>query len=184
MMSVKMMYDPVARSLHAVMAIMIIVLLAVGLYMEDLEPSPDKWQLYGVHKAVGMIALALIALRILWRATHAAPAPIATQKRWEVGLAKLVHLLLYVGMVMMPVSGYVMSSAGGHAISLFGMVNVPLLVPENKGLGEIAGEVHELAGFALIGAIALHFIGAMKHQIIDRDGTMARMFAFMRARSV
>lgn len=179
-MSQKKQYDAVARSFHGVMAVMMIGLLAVGLYMEDLDPSPQKWQIYGIHKALGMIVLALVVLRILWRGTHRPPAPLGSWAAWEHRLAGLVHFLLYFGMILMPVSGYIMSSAGGHDISIFGLVNVPLLIEKNEDLGHTAKEIHELGGNALIAAIVLHFVGAMKHHIIDRDGTLRRMFNFIR----
>jgi cytochrome b561 len=179
-MTTTTIYDPVARSFHGVMLVMILGLLAVGLYMTDLEPSPDKWQLYGLHKAIGMIALALIVARILWRATHQPPPALATHAQWERRLAGLVHGLLYFGMVAMPVSGYVMSSAGGHGISLFGLVDIPLLIQKNQAVGMVARTVHEFAGYALMAAIALHVAGAVKHAIIDRDPTLGRMFRWLR----
>jgi cytochrome b561 len=180
-MSSKLRYDPIARTFHGVMAVLMIGLLGIGLYMEDLDPSPAKWQIYSLHKAFGITVLALVILRILWRALHTSPAALASQAAWERGLARVVHYLLYFGMVMMPISGYVMSSAGGHAISIFGLFDLPLLVEKNKDIGGLAKEIHEIAGFALIAAIALHFIGALKHHIIDRDATLTRMFAFIRA---
>lgn len=176
MSGVKTQYDPVARLLHIVMALIMIGMLALGLYMADLAPSPDKWKFYGIHKSIGMIALFLIGLRILWRGIHQPPAPLTTQQWWEIKLAKLVHILLYIGMIVMPVSGYVMSAAGGHPISVFGWFDVPLIIAENKELGGFARQMHEYAAYALIGAIALHFAGAMKHHFIDRDKTLSRMF--------
>lgn len=179
-MSQKKQYDAVARSFHGVMAVMMIGLLAVGLYMSDLDPSPQKWELYGIHKALGMTVLALVSLRILWRGTHRPPAPLGSWAAWEHRLAGFVHFLLYVGMILMPLSGYIMSSAGGHDISIFGLFNVPLLIEKNEQLGGAARAAHGLAGNVIIAAIVLHFVGAMKHHIIDRDGTLHRMFAFVR----
>lgn len=175
-------YDPVARTFHGVMAILMIGLLAVGLYMSDLDPSPAKWQLYGLHKAFGITVLALVILRILWRATHTPPAALAAQAAWERGLARLVHYLLYFGMLVMPVSGYIMSSAGGHDISIFGLFNLPLLIDKNEQLGGLAKEIHEIAGYSLIAAVALHVVGGLKHHLIDRDVTLPRMFAFIKPR--
>ena len=179
-MSAKKQYDSVARTFHGVTAVLIIGLLAVGSYMSDLEPSPQKWQMYGMHKAIGMTVLALVVLRILWRVTHRVPAPLGSWAVWERGLATIVQTVLYLGMIVMPISGYVMSSAGGHDISIFGLFNVPLVIEKNEALGHAARAVHGLAGNVVIGAVALHFIGAMKHHLIDRDRTLHRMFAFIR----
>ncbi len=175
-------YDPMMRMLHLIMALAMITLLGMGLYMSDLEPSPAKWQIYGIHKAIGMLVLAFVIFRIFWRSTHAVPAPLVSQKKWEIMLAKLVHVLLYAGMLLMPISGYVMSAAGGHAISIFGLMDVPLLIEKNEDLGKIAKEAHEIGGNLVIGAIALHFLGALKHHFIDKDKTLSRMFACGRCR--
>jgi len=173
--STKTVYDPVARALHWIMALMMIALLGVGLYMEDLDPSPQKWEIYGLHKSIGMIALFLIGLRILWRLHARPPKPLPTHTPLEQWAAHIVHLALYAAMLAMPVSGYLMSSAGGHAINIFGMLNVPLLVDKNADIGKAAKEIHEIAGNVMIAAIVLHLLGALKHKLIDKDGTLARM---------
>ena len=176
-MHTKTIYDPMARGLHWLMAVVIIALIGVGLVMSDLErDDPLKWQLYANHKAIGMIALVLIGIRILWRAHSRPPKPLPSQSPLEQWVAHLVHLALYFVMVAMPVSGYIMSSAGGHAISIFGLFNVPLLVGKNEAIGHLAKEVHEVAGNVLIGAIVLHFVGALKHHFIDKDATISRMW--------
>ncbi len=179
-MSHKKQYDAVARSFHGIMAVMMIGLLAAGLYMSDLDPSPQKWQIYGIHKALGITILALVVLRILWRAGNQPPSPLPSQAAWEHRLSKLIHFLLYFGMIAMPVSGYIMSSAGGHDVSIFGLFNLPLIIEKNEQTGEIAKEIHELGGNALIAAIVLHTLGALKHYFIDRDSTVHRMFNFIR----
>lgn len=170
-------YDFVTRFLHLIMALMMISLLAMGFYMAGLAPSFQfKWTLYGIHKAIGVLVFVLVLLRLVWRATHPAPLPVPTQNAFEIRLAKIMHIFLYVAMIVMPVSGYIMSAAGGHPVSFFGLFNVPLLIPENKGLGGIARDLHEVAGFVIALAIFVHVLAAFKHHFIDRDGTLSRMF--------
>lgn len=168
-------YHPFSRGLHWLMALIMIGLLALGLVMSGLDPSPQKWQFYSFHKAMGMIALVLITIRIVWRLLTPPPTPLASHAAWERGLARITHILLYVGMVAMPVSGYVMSAAGGHNISFFGLFDVPLLIDKNEELGGLARTVHEIAGYTLIAVVVLHILGALKHVMIDRDATLRRM---------
>lgn len=180
----KTVYDPVAVLLHWGMAVLIIALLAVGMYMSDLLPSdPYKWPLYGMHKAVGIIVLALVLVRIAWRGLNPPPTPLETQARWERVLAHVIHMLLYIAMVMMPISGYVMSAAGGHPISIFGIIDVPLLIGKNEDLGHTAKEVHEMIGNVIIALLVLHVAGAVKHHVKDKDNTMLRMAPWIKKKA-
>ena len=89
-MTIQTKYDGVAQTLHWVMAAGMIFLLCLGLYMSDLEPAPAKFQLYGLHKALGMTMLILIVARILWRTTHTPPELLSTHSKWEHILAKFM----------------------------------------------------------------------------------------------
>jgi len=176
-------YNKLAKFFHWVIGLLFLGLLAVGFYMEALDRSAFKFELYGIHKALGITVLALAVLRIIWRFIRPAPGHIDTHKPWERALSKLVHFILYAGILAMPLSGWVMSSAGGHAVSFFGLFEVPPIVGENKDLGTLARQIHELAAYAMLGALALHFGGAAKHHIIDRDVTLTRM-SFVKNHSV
>jgi cytochrome b561 len=167
-------YTKTARVLHWVIGLLIIALIGIGLYMSDLPPSDAKWQLYANHKSIGMIVLFLVGARIIWRGLHQPPAPLSTHAKWERILAKATHILLYVGMVVMPVSGYLMSTLGGHPVAIFGL-GVPALAAPDKLWGSVMHDLHEVGGNILIAAILLHVAGAIKHQMIDRDGTLKRM---------
>lgn len=167
-------YTRTARILHWLIGFLIIALICVGLYMSDLAPSPTKWQLYANHKSIGMIVLFLVGLRIIWRGLHHPPAPLVTHSKWERILARLIHIALYAAMIIMPVSGYLMSALGGYPVAIFGLP-IPALVDQDKLWGSVMKDVHEIGGNVLIGAIALHFIGALKHHFIDKDTTLWRM---------
>lgn len=168
-------YGPPAQFLHWLIGFGIIGMLALGFYMAGLERSPGKFELYGLHKSVGIVILALVILRVIWRFMNVSPAPLPHHKRWEVLLAKSVQGVLYLGMVILPLSGWVMSSAGGHPVRLFNMVTMPALVEKNKMVGEWASEIHEVTAYIMIVAIALHIAGALKHHVIDKDETLFRM---------
>jgi len=171
-------YNNPAKFFHWVIGLVFLGLLAVGFYMSGLERSPFKFELYGIHKALGISILALAVLRVVWRFIRPAPGHIETHQPWERALSGLVHFLLYTAMAVMPLSGWVMSSAGGHPVSFFGLFEVPAIVGENKALGGLANQIHEYAAYAILLALGLHFAGAAKHHILDRDVTLTRMSFF------
>ncbi|HEY8190606.1 MAG TPA: cytochrome b/b6 domain-containing protein, partial [Micavibrio sp.] len=171
-------YGVVAKSFHWTVAVLVLGMLALGLYMTGLDISPFKFKLYFWHKSVGATILILMTLRLLWKLSNMRPAPLPSHEMWERALAKLIHALLYVCLFTMPLSGWVMSSAKGIAISVFGWFTLPAIVAENKALAHWAVQVHNVAAWVLIGCIVLHLSGALKHHFIDKDSTLRRMFPF------
>lgn len=168
-------YGDIARILHWLIALLILGLLSVGFAMTAMDSTPLQFKIYGLHKAIGMTVLGLVVLRILWKTASESPAKLETHAPWEVFLAKAVHILLYIGMIGMPLSGWVMSSAGEYTIPFFGLFNIPFITPKNEQLFELSKDIHEITAFCLIAAIGLHFLGAAKHHIVDRDATLRRM---------
>ncbi len=157
------------------MALIVIGLLAVGFYMGELKSSPFKLQIYGLHKSFGMLVLALVILRVFWRFVSRPPISLPSHARWEKLLAHLVHILLYAGMVGMPLTGWLMSSAGDFPVHIFGLFEAPHIVGKNEAIFRATRELHETFGYMLLAAVGLHFAGALKHHFIDRDGTLRRM---------
>jgi cytochrome b561 len=168
-------YGLVARGFHWVIALGILCLLSVGFWMDSIPYSPFKGTVYGLHKSFGMTVLILAVLRILWKSLTPQPGHLPTHAPWEITLARIVHTLLYAGMIVMPLSGWVMSSAGQHAVPFFWLFNVPPIAPPNEAIADFALEVHELAAYALILGVGLHYMGAVKHHMIDQDETLRRM---------
>jgi cytochrome b561 len=174
-------YGAVARFFHWVVALLIIGMLCVGLYMTNVQLSmPDKMQIYGLHKSTGIVILLLAALRFLWKLINTHPIPLPNHQQWEKSLAALVHGLLYVMMFLMPLTGWIGSSAKGFSVSVFHLFTLPDLVKPDKGIAHLMWTIHEYAAYGLIVIIGLHFAGAMKHALIDRDGTLRRMLPFAR----
>ena len=159
---------------HWTMAILVVGMLAFGLYIEDLRWTEETRYLLQLHKSVGILVLVLAVWRILWRMYCGFPDAAGPMKAWESFLARAVHYALLVGVLIMSISGYVRSAAGGHPVDFFGLFSLPGL-SENKALSSAAAEVHEVAGTLLIVLIALHVLAAMEHHFIDRDGTLRRM---------
>lgn len=168
-------YTMVAKSLHWLMAVMLLGLFGLGLYMADLPLSPEKLQLYSWHKWAGVTFFLLVWLRLLWRVSHR-PPPFPVQMRaGQQRAAHLGHLALYVFMLAIPLSGWLMSSAKGFQTVWFGVVPLPDLIDKNRELGEILVLVHKGFGIALMILVIGHIAMALKHQFKDRDGTLSRM---------
>lgn len=169
-------YGAVARWIHWATAFIVIGLLALGLYMADLDFSTTKLTLYGLHKSFGTLVLFIVAFRILWRAANPKPHHLPTHSKMEVALARFIHVCLYLALIGMPLSGWVMTSAADFPHTFFNLFSMPDIIPgKNEALLKLMRETHELCAYALIGAIALHFAGAVKHHVIDRDNTLRRM---------
>ncbi len=170
-------YGVGAKLFHWAVALIIITLLGVGLWMSglDVKTTPYKFYVYGLHKSFGIVVLLLMIGRLCWRIYNTKVSPHANHKKWERSLAKIVHTLLYVLAFTMPLSGWAMSSAGGHPVNFFGLP-LPALMDKNEQWGGIFRDVHEYVGYSLIGIIVLHAVGALKHHFMDRDDTLKRMF--------
>lgn len=171
-------YTHTALVLHGVMALLIASGFSIGWYMVDLPLSPLKLQLYSYHKWVGVSVAALLILRLVWRSRHAPPPLPATMPTWELSAAHASHLLLYLLMICVPISGWLMSSAKGVTTVYFGLWALPDAVARNEALGSFLGALHRIFNYALLSLVALHVAAALKHHFVDRDGVLGRMFHY------
>ncbi|GAB4481749.1 MAG: cytochrome b [Erythrobacter tepidarius] len=166
-------YSRVARLLHWIIAVLILGNLAGGLLHDALE---DVINLMPLHKASGMTVLALSLVRIAWRFTWRAPPHPAGMSGLEVLAAKATHVLFYVLMLAMPVTGWIMASAGKYPLSWFGLFDLPKLpVTRGSALYEIGHEGHELLGWMLLALVVLHVGAALRHHFILKDNVLRRM---------
>jgi len=170
-------YTGPAIAAHWLIAILILAAFPLGLYMHELPLSPTKLKLYSYHKWIGMTVLLLFVPRILWRLTHRPPAPLP-MPAWQHKIAEGTHHLLYLLMFLVPLSGWLMSSAKGFQVVYFGVLPIPDLIGKDKELGELLEEMHEVLSWSLISLVGLHLAGALKHHIIDKDSTLRRMLPF------
>lgn len=167
-------YGLISKSIHWITALLIFGLLSIGFIMVDLPFSEDKFKIYALHKSFGLLVLLLVFARVAWHLLSKKPKSLDTHQKWEKLLAHGVHYFLYFALFMMPISGWVMSSAGDFNVGFFG-IPMPDLVGRNEGIFENAKEVHETLAIILIIMIGLHMAGAFKHHFIDRDLTLVRM---------
>jgi cytochrome b561 len=168
-------YSPIAMLLHWVLALAIIGSFSMGVYMSDLPFSPQRLKLYNWHKWAGVTILALSALRLLWRLTHKPPADIP-MPGWQRSAAHGTHMLLYVLFFAVPLVGWAYSSAAGFPIVWFGVLPLPSFVPVDKELAEAIKPWHGYLAFAMAALVLMHVAAALKHQLIDRDGLLSRMW--------
>src|SRR6516165_29479 len=168
-------YTNLAQGLHWVTALLMFAVIVIAWVMVSMaKDNPYRDMMFTSHKSVGVTILALTVLRLIWRAGHRAPALPANVAPWEAGLAKVSHWLLYAVLVIMPVSGYVLTATSTYPLSFFGLFDLPHL-PTNKALSHAAAEVHEVTQWAVYGLIALHIFATLWHTIAYRDGTLERM---------
>ena len=168
-------YTAVAISLHWGMALLLAGVFAVGVYMHDLPLSPWKLEIYAWHKWAGVTVFLFVLARIAWRLTHRPPALPLTMSPLARMAAHAGHGLLYLLMIAIPLSGWLMSSAKGFQVVYFGVLPIPDLLDKDKALGDVLQEVHETLNMLFAVLVAGHVGVAIKHRLIDKDGVMARM---------
>lgn len=168
-------YGYVNIGLHWVMALLIVGMLILGLYMSDLPVSLEKLSLFGWHKSFGILILMLVIIRILWRFVNITPAYADNIPGWQKLAAHGMHYALYGFMFLMPLTGWLMSSAAGVTVSFFGLFTLPNLVQANPTLQGYLFQVHSTSAFVLIGLICLHVLAALKHHFWDKDDILKRM---------
>ena len=170
-----MRYTRTAIALHWLIALMLFGLFGLGLYMAELPLSPTKLKLYSYHKWTGVTVFLLVLVRLGWRVTHEPPPLPAGMPAWQMKAAAAGHHVLYLLMLIVPLSGWLMSSALGFQTVWFGVLPLPDLLPKDKVVGEALKEVHEVLNFLFMAVVAGHIAVALKHHFVDRDGLLSRM---------
>jgi len=172
----KSQYGWVAIALHWLMAPAIIGLFFLGWWMRSLTYY-DAWYREGpaLHKSIGLLLLGLLLVRLLWKLANPSPAAEPGTPRWQAQAARLVHGGLYLLLLVIMTSGYLISTADGRPIEVFGWFNVPASIQSIPHQEDIAGQVHKLLAWSLMAVVAAHGLAALKHHFIDRDATLRKM---------
>jgi len=169
-------YTPLAKTLHWITALLVLGLLGVGLWMVDLPISRQKLQVFAWHKWIGLVVLVLTVLRLVWRWRSPPPALPDAVTDWHRRIAPWSHGALLVLLLAMPISGWLMSSAGGVQVFWFGALALPDLVPRNQALFEALRTLHHKFAWLLIAVLALHVGAVFHHDVLRRDGVLRRMW--------
>lgn len=164
-------YTLPAIVLHWVQAVVVLWLLWLGWTMTDLPKGAERSAAYGLHKSLGLLALLLISLRLIWRRSNPVPRPLTGG--WEAKLATATHHALYLFLFLAPLAGYLASSFTPYAIKFFGF-EIPRAGWPDESLNSVFKLLHVVFVWGGAGLIALHVAGAIKH-MVKRDGTLQRM---------
>lgn len=169
-------FGVIAIALHWLVALTVIGLFISGLWMTGLDYY-DAWYQRGPewHKGVGVLLFILLILKLGWRWIDPLPKPDAAHAAWERRAARATHLLMYVLMFAVMITGYLIPTADGQPLDVLGLFSIPATLSGIENQEDIAGEIHELLAFGLVGLSIAHALAALKHHFIDRDRTLKRM---------
>lgn len=170
-------YGLVAIALHWLFAVTVVGLFILGVWMTGLSYY-DDWYKKGpdIHRSIGVLLFFTLLFRVFWRLTNVTPHDEPGVPGWQSRIAHGVHVLLYLMLFAMVVSGYLISTADGRSVDVFGWFEIPALVSLNiENLEDKAGEVHWYLALVMAGFVLLHALAALKHHFINRDRTLKKM---------
>lgn len=163
-------------SLHWLSVPLVLTLFAMGLWIDSMTYYDPWYRTVPMwHKALGMILTALILFRLLTRIVQVNPEPLLDKASWLFHLARAIHLLFYLLLLLMFVSGYLISTADGRGLSFFNLFALPAIGTGIENIEDLAGDVHEYSAYLLMALVLLHALAALKHHFIDKDKTLLRM---------
>jgi cytochrome b561 len=168
-------YAPLAVALHWLLAALIVSQAAIGFYMHSIEDDPGAEAWLHLHQSVGITIFLLVLVRALWRLKHRPAGLPASVARWEVIASSVVQRLLYAGMVLLPVTGFLGSSHAKSGVTLFGM-RLPAWRTPDHDMAEALFDVHMTIVWVMVGLVALHALAGLKHALVDRDRVFQRMW--------
>lgn len=167
-------YGWIAKSLHWVSAVVVIGMFASGWWMVELNYYSDWYKTTPfIHKSVGVLLLLLTVARLCWKASNISPN--AVGNAFEQFMAKAAHIVLYLLIIVICVSGYLISTADGRGIEVFNWFVLPSFGELFSQQADTAGLIHKFSAYGLMGLVLLHALAALKHHFIDKDNTLKRM---------
>jgi cytochrome b561 len=169
-------YTPVAQALHWLGALLVFLTVPLAWVMVNMPSTAHlAGQLFTLHESIGLTILIIVAARLIWRARHPAPPLPQSFARWDRLAARVSHWLLYVILIGMPASGYLMNAAGGYPVGFFWLFDVPDL-PKAQAVSDFAFRLHVVIGqWLLYGLVVLHLAATAWHVSVRRDGVLGRM---------
>jgi cytochrome b561 len=168
-------YGGVAQALHWLVAALVLSQFGLGWTMSDLPLSQLKFDLYQLHKSLGLTIFALVVVRLAWRLGHPPPPLPTGLPAWERTAARTTHALFYVLLLVQPLIGLLQSNAANFPVVVWGILPVPALIGSDEGFAETLVEVHETVASVLLVLIALHVAAALRHHFLLKDDVLRRM---------
>lgn len=170
-------YTTTAIVFHWVVAILVLTMICLGFFMEGIpKGNPDRAFYFNLHKSIGVTTALIVIARLIWRWKNPVPALPSTMPRWEVEASKISHALLYMCIIMMPLSGFAATQFTKYGVNYFGLFKIPPMGSENKFAYDFLQGVHGITAMLLIALIVVHVLAAFKHLLIDRDKVFQRMW--------
>ena len=167
-------YGLVARALHWLVFLLVASMLIGGALLNLIPSGGLRSVLIAGHKSVGVIVLILMLARLAWRSANPAPQPLGGEPVLNY-IAHLLHVVLYILLIIQPLSGILMSQAYGYPVRVLGLFRLPPLIWQSPSLGAFFGEVHTATAVLLTIAVLVHAAAGLKHHYIDHDRTLMRM---------
>jgi cytochrome b561 len=169
-------YTPVARALHWITAVLVLGLIPVGIIMHNMEASPFQDRLYNLHRSTGALLLPLAIIRLWYRWTHP-PLPLPDMPALQRFAAESTHWGLYALLIVQPIVGWAATSAYRAPIIIYGLFELPPILPVNQPLSERLFAVHRWLGILMALMICAHVGAALFHHFVNRDRVLMRMVA-------
>jgi cytochrome b561 len=168
-------WGSIAKTFHWVIAVLVLFMIALGWTANLMPRSPLRIELFAFHKSTGLVILTLMSARLLWRLVNPVPILPPTLKGWEKAVATATHWLMYAVVFVMPISGYIITTAANVPFKFYKTFSVPMLVAPDRALAHQAADIHEWGFWVLATLLALHISAALRHHFILRDNTLVRM---------
>ncbi|WP_423760402.1 cytochrome b [Burkholderia sp. NLJ2] len=169
-------YGRFAVVMHWSIAVLILLNLSIGLYMDTFPHNSTRFNsILFYHASIGSLIFMLTVPRLLWRLTHTPPSLPSSIPKWQAQSANVLHWVLYLLLFLVPLAGYVHRLAGAHAVSFFGLVNLPVFIGRDEPLRLLTDTLHRALVLTLALLLVSHIAAAMKHKFVDQDGVAERM---------
>jgi len=170
-------WSVITITIHWISALTILGMFGLGLWMVELEYY-DAWYRKApeLHKSIGVLLFILTVIRLLWRGFNRNPLPLDSHSRNERKVATALHHLLYMLLIAIMLSGYLISTADGRSVTVFNSFQIPATIHGIEHQEDVAGVVHLWLAISLISLTVIHASAAIKHHFIDHDRTLKRMF--------
>ena len=173
-------FGSVAKCFHWSIVLLLLCSYTFEQFMHGLPDGALKWQFYDLHKSTGITILFVTFARLVWRSFNPAPALPMAMPTSQKKTAKVSHIMLYACVLIMPVSGFIGSKAGGFNAFWFGVFEMPDLFGKNEQINFWAELIHMVTAYTLLATIMVHVLAALYHQYFLRDGLMMRMLPWGR----
>lgn len=168
-------YGVIAKGFHWLLFLMLTFMIAAGNFLASMPKGPEKLQAAGMHKSFGLVVLALILLRLVWRLVNGTPKDPEGTPAVQNLMAHAMHWALYVLMFAQPLAGILMSQAAGYPVSFFGLFELPVLLDKDPSLAQFFRSAHGTVWILLVLAVIGHAGAALYHHFVVKDDVLKRM---------